>query len=178
VPQTVTHAFRTVVAEAGAHVGYLISSAGFQSGAIDAAQSTNLKLVTWEQFQDELEPQWIQSHLLPTVTKELDPLFSYIEPINSAVYRGFESLTEERKEHFHALRGHYDKFGWTAMMFTTHFQQLGKGLPRLPLTRPADAEDDDFPPGYFEIDAWREFLEVTLQFGQKAIVELRGALDR
>lgn len=120
----------------------------------------------------------MQSHLLPTVTKELDPLFSYIEPINSAVYRGFESLTEAGKDHFHALRGRYDKFGWTAMMFTTHFQHLGKGIPRLPLTRPDGTKDDEFPSGYFEIAAWREFLEVTVQFGQKAIVELRGALGR
>src|ERR1051325_9219793 len=52
VPQTVIHAFRTVIADIGANVGYLISSGGFQSGSLTAAELTNLELLTWEQFQD------------------------------------------------------------------------------------------------------------------------------
>src|SRR4051794_18349245 len=52
VPQAVIHSFRTVVADIGANVGYLISSGGFQSGSFTAAELTNLELFTWEQFQD------------------------------------------------------------------------------------------------------------------------------
>src|SRR5260370_33631163 len=40
VSQTVVHAFRTVVSEIGAHVGFIVSAAGFQSGAIAAAENT------------------------------------------------------------------------------------------------------------------------------------------
>ncbi|QFY44025.1 restriction endonuclease [Candidatus Methylospira mobilis] len=36
IPQTVVHAFRTVVSEIGANVGYIISMAGFQSGSFRA----------------------------------------------------------------------------------------------------------------------------------------------
>src|SRR6266851_2396647 len=51
VPKTVVHAFRTVVADFGANRGFLISNAGFQSGAYEAAQKSNVELVTWDELQ-------------------------------------------------------------------------------------------------------------------------------
>ena len=42
IPKQVVHAFRTVVQESGAHRGYVISRVGFQSGAVEAAHSTNI----------------------------------------------------------------------------------------------------------------------------------------
>jgi len=48
IPQEVIHSFRTVLADCGAHRGFIISRAGFQSGAKDAAAKTNLDLVTFE----------------------------------------------------------------------------------------------------------------------------------
>lgn len=38
IPQTVVHAFRTVVGDGGAIVGYLITSSRYQSGAFDASE--------------------------------------------------------------------------------------------------------------------------------------------
>jgi len=58
VPKTVVHAFRTVVADAGANLGYIISDSGFQSGAREAAANANIRLVTWKQFQAELFERW------------------------------------------------------------------------------------------------------------------------
>jgi restriction system protein len=40
VPQAVIHGFRTVVADSGANLGYIVSAAGFQSGALTAAELT------------------------------------------------------------------------------------------------------------------------------------------
>ncbi|MDT2006672.1 restriction endonuclease [Rhodococcus opacus] len=51
VPRTVVHAFQTVVAQHGAHLGLIVSRNGFQSGAYEAAQQTNIKLVNWFEFQ-------------------------------------------------------------------------------------------------------------------------------
>jgi len=59
IPQNIVHAFRTVVADAGANVGYIVTSTGFQSGAFAAADLTNLRLVSWAEFQTELEASWI-----------------------------------------------------------------------------------------------------------------------
>src|SRR5258705_8303667 len=63
VPQTVIHGFRTVVADAGANLGYIVSSSGFQSGAFSAAELSNVRLVTWEEFQKEFTASWVQHYL-------------------------------------------------------------------------------------------------------------------
>jgi restriction system protein len=59
VPQNVVHAFRTVCADVGANAGYVISTAGFQAGAFEAAKQTNVSLVTWEEFQAKFEESWL-----------------------------------------------------------------------------------------------------------------------
>jgi predicted helicase len=44
IPQEVIHGFRTVVADSGAHRGFIISMAGFQAGAHEAVQNTGRRL--------------------------------------------------------------------------------------------------------------------------------------
>jgi hypothetical protein len=39
VPQEIVHAFRTVMADVGAHRGFIISGAGFQKGAFEAQRT-------------------------------------------------------------------------------------------------------------------------------------------
>lgn len=61
VPKTVVHAFRTVVSDNGSHVGILISKVGFQSGAYRAAESSNIHLYNWLEFQKAYETRWTNS---------------------------------------------------------------------------------------------------------------------
>lgn len=56
VPKAVVQTFRTVLADAGIDAGYIVSSAGFQSGAYEAARNTNVRLVTWHEFLDRFAP--------------------------------------------------------------------------------------------------------------------------
>jgi len=58
VPQEIVHAFRTVVSDAGAHRGFIISNAGFQQGAFEAARNTNTDLVTFTQLQEMFFDRW------------------------------------------------------------------------------------------------------------------------
>ena len=51
IPQETIHAFRTVVAEYGAHRGFIVSRAGFQAGAREAVEKTNIDLVTFQELQ-------------------------------------------------------------------------------------------------------------------------------
>ena len=41
VPKTIVHAFRTVVGDSGANWGAIVSSAGYQRGAVEAARYSN-----------------------------------------------------------------------------------------------------------------------------------------
>jgi hypothetical protein len=58
VPKTVVHAFRTDMDEIGAHVGFIISAKGFQSGALEAARNTNIELLSWDEFQERFFARW------------------------------------------------------------------------------------------------------------------------
>jgi len=77
VPQNVIHGFRSVVADSGANLGYIISSAGFQSGAFSAADLTNVRLMTWSEFQEEFEATWIERHLRRFFFENLGRIIDY-----------------------------------------------------------------------------------------------------
>lgn len=58
IPQEVIHSFRTVLSDFGAHRGFIISRAGFQTGAKEAVKSTNLDLLTFEEHQAVFFDRW------------------------------------------------------------------------------------------------------------------------
>lgn len=62
IPQTIVHAFRTTMNDVGANTGYIISRKGFQTGAVKAAEFTNIKLVTWYDFQLLFEDKWREEY--------------------------------------------------------------------------------------------------------------------
>jgi restriction system protein len=81
VPQNVVHGFRTVMGDVGANTGYVISKAGFQAGAYEAAANTNVRLLSWTEFQEVFVEQWYWTYLTQQTYEVLDPLCSYLEPL-------------------------------------------------------------------------------------------------
>jgi restriction system protein len=69
IPQNVVHGFRTVVADMGANIGYIVSLAGFQEGAFEASALTNVELVTWQELQSKFELSWYESYFSPKITE-------------------------------------------------------------------------------------------------------------
>jgi hypothetical protein len=79
VPQEIVHSFRTVMADAGAQRGFIISSAGFQRGAHEAVQNTNTHLVTFDELQALFFDRWRvarSKYFMPYA----DRLFPYWDP--------------------------------------------------------------------------------------------------
>lgn len=60
VHQDIVHAFKTVMEGAGASTGFIISKRGFQSGAYDAIQYTNIQLMTFEELQHCFGNEWFR----------------------------------------------------------------------------------------------------------------------
>jgi hypothetical protein len=88
VPQAEVQAFRTIVGDAGAHFGLFISALGFQAGARDVVQYTNVHLLDWAEFQSLFAERWCQVHFAPTIRDECAGLASYAEmPSNDAPIR-------------------------------------------------------------------------------------------
>ena len=76
IPQEVIHAFRTVVADFGAHRGFIISRVGFQAGAREAVINTNVDLLTFDELQLLFFDRWRVAMGL-RYRPEADQLFPY-----------------------------------------------------------------------------------------------------
>jgi hypothetical protein len=61
---------RTIINDIGADKGFIISQKGFQSGAIEAAQNSNIKLSTFNQLIDETK-EFVQSEIIQNYEKRL-----------------------------------------------------------------------------------------------------------
>lgn len=188
IPQNVIHGFRTVMGDVGANVGYIVGTSGFQSGAFNAADMTNVELVTWEEFQDQFEPAWLEYQFAPVITKQLDPIMTYTEPL---MPRWIDQVPEEDAQLFFSLREKYVAFGWLMMSCTTYAQQMNPGkYPQLPLRESFKNKASKLKPEQIEwamrglpdalLDAqgYREFLEISLEYGIQGTAEFREIRDR
>lgn len=179
VPQNVIHGFRTVIADIGANIGYLISMNGFQSGSFSAAELTNVELVTWEQFQDQFEETWYDEYFSPQIAEQLDPILTYAEPF---VPQWFIDLPENEKENYLALKKKYDYFGWMIMSFTP-YARMGRSEPRpkLPIIERIGGQQEmleTIPREILEAKGYREFFDLCLEYGLAAIQQFRDIRDR
>lgn len=173
VPKNVIHGFRTVVEDGGANVGYVITSSGFQRGALAAADLTNLRLVTWPEFQTDFEGTWIENHLRPEVTKRLDDFMELVEPI---LPRAFNDLSEAAKAKFLELRDRYFALGAIVMMFTTYIKMIHPHLPDLPLRHRVSSDATGVPDALLDATAYGDFLDILISLGGQAAAELQAAL--
>lgn len=113
VPKEKVHAFRTVVHDSGAALGLLISRAGFQSGAIEAAKLSNVQLLTWEEFTELIADKWIIAEL-KRLKKSSDPLSVYMDPLDFP----YEKLHESDKKPYLEACGKYSSLRDTCWRIT------------------------------------------------------------
>ena len=154
------HGFRTVISDVGANLGIIITTSKYQAGAFDATSFTNIKLLTWEEFQEEFEEQWIRVFFYPTITKRLDPLFTYTEPILPA---WFGSLQVSDKELYFDLRNKYESFGCFMFSLSTWYPEVER--PKLPLCIDIirKFKMENFPQEILKSDGYREFLSACIK---------------
>ncbi|MGE4589041.1 MAG: restriction endonuclease [Acidaminococcaceae bacterium] len=105
IPQSVVHAFRAQLDDIGANLGLLISKNGFQPGAVDAARFTNIKLLSWKEFEALYQPLWYKKYFLLRVDEICDAFIEYNEPINSRIFKKADALAIDRRQRFIDLRG-------------------------------------------------------------------------
>ncbi len=111
IPQSVVHAFTTVMHEVGANIGYIISKKGIQKGAKNYLKNTNIKGITYVDFQKHYFRIWIERHFCSTIWNVADALIQYTEPINSRRERYRNSLSSELNDKFKELYDKYYLFG-------------------------------------------------------------------
>lgn len=172
IPREIVHAFRTVMGEIGANRGYIISRVGFQVGAYEAAESTNVNLVTFEEFQERYFSKWYKSRLWQ-IEKKIGNFNTYYEPFGKPGFHLIES--EEERREYDAV---WNKYIFVAALLP-HFSPW-TGLigelepPKLPL--PVDKIEEAGYPVPAEIkfsESYRELLEALETIAAEGLTELR-----
>lgn len=110
VNQSVIHAFTTVMNETGSNIGYVISKAGFQNGAVKYSDHTNIKLFSFIELQNHYYKSWIMNYFAPQLENYVGRCNLYVEPCNRARDRAVASLNESKKNVFWSLVDKYGNF--------------------------------------------------------------------
>ena len=79
VPKSIVHSFRSVVNDLGCNFGYIITKNGFQKGAIEASGFSSIKLLTWEEFQNEFFNSWYENYFIKEFRKTTDKMWRNCE---------------------------------------------------------------------------------------------------
>lgn len=125
IPQNVIHAFRTVVGDSGANWGAIVSASKFQSGAIEAAKHSNIRLLSYEEFQLLFLNRWHSKFFIPEFSAIVDPLLEYVEPINSRIDRKANLLHVAEQKEFQRLRDlHFDLYSFSSLIHVHHIDVL------------------------------------------------------
>lgn len=171
IPQTIVHAFRTVVTETGANVGYLISLEGFQSGSYQASEMTNLELVTWAEFQNLFERTWFESFFIHEIDRRLDSLMSYTEPFAPAWWDRMSGVDQDA---YVQLQRRHFSFGALALSLGPYTRMLHSSPPpELPLRERLVPQPqlEPIPDVVLDATAYRELLDAATYHGEAAIAE-------
>jgi restriction system protein len=179
--QSVVHAFRTVVGDSGANTGLIVSSAGFQRGAIEAAAYSNVRLLDWNEFQEMFAARWFMDYMSPTLAEATDALHEYTEPINSRIFRKADALPEDRQKRFKLLREqHFPRAATNFLFHPVVLQHLlpddASPLPTLPLRRSPELPqlremEGRLPDDVLDATALRPMMKAMIHHSQVAIAE-------
>lgn len=110
VPQAIIHGFTTVMQETGANIGYVISKKGFQKGAEEYKNSTNIRLFSYDEFQNHYFLNWYCLYFIEEVYETSDILIQFTEPLNSTRDRYYGLLNHSEQLAFKNLINKYSCF--------------------------------------------------------------------
>ena len=177
VPKAIVHAFRTVVSDSGANTGLVVSKLGFQPGAIEAARHTNIRLLSWSEFQDLFAERWFLNHIAPLARRELDPFIEYTEPINSRIFQKADQLLAEDRERFKELRNDHFvlPFLLTSMIYPALMYTNSPRLHPLPLREHLESygspELEGLSSDILDEVALRPFFAAVFSYTQEVVAE-------
>lgn len=122
VPKSVVHSFRTIINDYGANYGIIISKIGFQKGAYEATNNSNVELFDWNEFQEYFKVKWLE-----TIIKDLDkigrPLWYFSDYMGDFYDKELEKLPKNKQKRFFELRRKYTEFSFYSIkdMYLNHF---------------------------------------------------------
>ena len=132
VTQAEVHAFRTAIADAGANEGLIVSARGFQTGAQEAATHTNVRLVTWPEFQDLYAARWMDYLVRPALAGTFRGLREWIDVYCADEDPRLARLVGTQLQAFWDWTGHAQPLVELAEDFASPPSHFLPGAPRIP----------------------------------------------
>ncbi len=117
IPQSVVHSFMTVMQETGGNIGFIVSREGFQSGARQYLQSTNIVGLTYFELQQRYFSNWWDRYFVNVIGSAVYTLVEYVEPINIRRERLINELPEHKQLEVRRLQNKYTQFGMVMAFF-------------------------------------------------------------
>ena len=170
----------TVVSDSGANTGLIVSSTGFQRGAVAAAAFSNLQLLDWIGFQTMFAVRWLREYMAPTLAQQTDALHQYTEPFNSRIVRRTAALPADRLERFKVLQERYFPLALSISMFhpaALDWMRTGQSpLPTLPLRTSMDRPygrglEGLVPDDVLDATALRPLMDALIEHSRLATFE-------
>ena len=175
VTKTVVHSLRSVVSDFGANWGFIISSGGFQSGAYEASQYSNIRLLHWLEFQAMFEHKWIDNYFARRIHEEADALIEYTEPLNSRIFRKASFLPKDAQRAFRVLRDKYRALGYLALKIwftvTDHEGTLLEPPAKEGPAAKTQLSAGELPSDLLEAKSYRAFLDTYIKHARRATAE-------
>jgi len=137
VDQEVIHSFRTVMDDFGANIGFIVSRNGFQSGSYDAANKTNVHLVSLKDLEKEYYSKWKQA-MAKKYMKYADELFRYWDPVcakwpgddgykaQQLVYKAYEPICSLGPDDIHFPGGFERKYPMKVPVLNDKLEIIGE----------------------------------------------------
>lgn len=163
VPQTVVHAFRSIIVDYGASHGFVISKNGFQKGAYGAAQNSNVSLFNWEEFKDKFTIEWLK-HIVERnsrLGKSLQALGTFLISNGNAV---MPEVYEQYQDRFLQAREAYDDFVF--LSFSEHYISTGREVSRTEIDKRIETYQKIIP---FRVSSYKEYFDYIYNGCQNAI---------
>ncbi|RZJ89182.1 MAG: restriction endonuclease [Chryseobacterium sp.] len=85
VSQEKAHAFRTVMQDYGANLGFIVAPNGFQKGCHEVVANTNVRLVSLDELQVEYFEKWINA-MVGRYMPIADALFPYWDHVGGKIH--------------------------------------------------------------------------------------------
>lgn len=174
IPQTIVHAFRTVVQDYGANFGIIISKIGFQSGAYTTAQNTNIKLVNWYEFQDIFEDKWFPA-ISDRLYNDFERLVTYTEPlIPTSICKKLDKMNKEEVDVFKNLCNKYSLIATTILHFK--YGRFGEDIWKrfkFPFDIPVPSDDPN-KEKTVKIHSLREYIDFLTFWGKEGLREFNA----
>jgi len=174
VPKTIVHAFRSVVTDYGANIGYIISKSGFQSGAFEAAQNSNIKLLTFDEFQTAFRTRWLDA-VVDKIEEVGYPLRKYCDPMETFAANEYDRLPEERQRQISQMMNKYYNISMHSMRIL--YKDVMNGRLMVPYIDERIIENcKDFPGA--KIDCLMDYFDIMYDTCVRVVEEFDQAYGK